>query len=85
MSTVPSTEFAQFCDFIVHIRNSGPADLTPEQSVEKFREEQVKLRIWNERNAIAEEQTRRGDYRPLDDEAVIRRLYANLAKQNEKG
>jgi hypothetical protein len=83
MATISSSDFAQFCDFVVHIRNSGATDLTPEQSVQKFREEQEKLRIWNERNAIAEEQTRRGDYRPLDDEAVIRRLYANLAKQNE--
>ena len=83
MSTVQSTDFNQFCDFLVQIRNSGAADLTPEQSVHKFREEQEKLRIWNERNAISEAQARRGEAKPLDDDAVIGRLYANLARQNE--
>ena len=82
MATVSSSDFSQFCDFVVQIRNSGAADLTPEQSVQKFREEQEKLRIWNERNAISEAQARRGEAKPLDDDAVIRRLYANLAKQD---
>jgi hypothetical protein len=81
MATVSSSDFSLFCDFIVQIRNSGAADLTPEQSVQKFREEQEKLRIWNERNAIAEEQTRRGDYRPLDLDAVLERVEQRLANR----
>jgi hypothetical protein len=80
MATVSSSDFSQFCDFVVQIRNSGAADLTPEQSVQKFREEQEKLRIWNERNAIAQEQTRRGDYRPLDLDALLERVEQRLAK-----
>jgi hypothetical protein len=83
MATVSSSDFSQSCDFVVQIRNSGAADLTPEQSVQKFREEQEKLRIWNERNEISEAQARRGEAKPLDDDAVIWRLYANLAKQSE--
>ena len=83
MSSVQPSDFNQFCDFLVQIRSSGAVDLTPEQSVQKFREEQEKLRIWNERNAISEAQARRGDAKPLDDDAVIGRLYANLARQNE--
>lgn len=83
MSSVQPSDFNQFCDFLVQIRNSGAAELTPEQSVQKFREEQEKLRIWNERNAISEAQARRGEAKPLDDDAVIGRLYANLDRQNE--
>ncbi len=83
MSSVQPSDFNQFCEFVVQIRNSGGADLTPEQSVQKFREEQEKLRIWNDRNVISEAQARRGEAKPLDDDAVIGRLYANLARQNE--
>ncbi len=80
MATVSSNDFSQFCDFVVHIRNSGAVDLTPEQSVQKFREEQEKLRIWNERNAISEAQARRGEAKPLDDKAVIARVRQRLAQ-----
>lgn len=83
MSAVPSTDFSQFCDFLVQIRNSGAADLTPELSVQKFREEQEKLRIWNERNAIAQEQTRLGDYRPLDLDALLERVEQRMANRGE--
>jgi hypothetical protein len=83
MASLPSSDFSDFCDFIVQIRNTGAADLTPEQSVEKFRREQEKLRIWNERNAISEEQARRGEAKPLDVDAVISRLYARLAQDRE--
>jgi hypothetical protein len=83
MSSVQSSDFNQFCDFVAHIRNSGAAELTPEQTVQRFREEQEKVRVWNERNAISEAQARRGEAKPLDDDAVIGRLYANLARLNE--
>jgi hypothetical protein len=81
MSSVQPSDFNQFCDFVVQIRNRGVADLTPEESVQKFREAQEKLRIWNERNAIAEEQTRRGDYRTLDLDAVLNRVEQRLANR----
>jgi len=81
MATVSSSDFSQFCDFVIQIRNSGAADLTPEQSVQKFREEQEKLRIWNERNAIAQEQTRRGEAKPLDLDAVMSRVRQRLAER----
>jgi hypothetical protein len=83
MSTLPTNEFHQFVDFVAQIRDRGVNDLTPEQSVQQFRElqEQEKLRIFQERNAIAQEQTRRGDYRPLDLEALLRRVEDRVAKQ----
>ncbi len=81
MSTVQSTEFNQFCDFLVQIRNSGAAELTPEQSVQRFREEQEKLRIWNERNAISQAQADRGEAKPLDFDALWNRVSQRLAER----
>jgi Arc/MetJ-type ribon-helix-helix transcriptional regulator len=43
--------------------------------------EQEKLRRWNEGNRIAIEQSEQGLSKPLDDEAVIARLRARLAKE----
>lgn len=43
--------------------------------------EQLKLRRWNEGNHIAIEQSEQGLSNPLDDEAVIARLRAGLAKE----
>jgi len=81
MATVQPSDFGQFCDFVVSIRDSGVNDLTPEQSVEEFRAYQEKLRRWNERNELSEQQARRGEAKPLDDEAVLARLRARLAQQ----
>jgi hypothetical protein len=75
------SEFSDFCDFVVQIRNSGGQHLTPEQSVEQFRAEQEKLRKFHERNAIAEEQMRRGEYRPLDLEALLNRVEQSVAEK----
>jgi hypothetical protein len=81
MSTLPTSEFHQFVEFVAQIRDRGVNDLTPEQSVQQFRElqEQEKLRIWHERNAISEEQARRGEAKPLDFEAVWTRVSKRLA------
>ena len=81
MSTIPSSDFQQFCDFVAHIRKRGVEDLTPEQVVQQFREDQEKLRIWNERNALSEEQARRGEYRPLDLDALLKRVEQRLAER----
>ncbi len=82
MSTdVSTSEFGQFCDFVIHLRDAGAKGLTPEQSVEEFRRDQEKLRRWHEGNAISEEQARLGLAKPLDDEAVIARVRARLAEQ----
>jgi Arc/MetJ-type ribon-helix-helix transcriptional regulator len=43
--------------------------------------EQEKLRRWHEGNRIALEQSRQGLSKPLDDEAVLARLRARLAKE----
>jgi hypothetical protein len=84
MSTLPTSEFHQFVDFVAQIRERGVKDLTPEESVEKFREfqEQEKLRIFHERNAISEEQARRGEAKPLDLDALLARVEARVAKES---
>ncbi len=43
--------------------------------------EQEKLHRWDDRNRIAIEQSQHGLSKPLDDEAVIARLRARLAKE----
>ena len=81
MATVQGSDFADFCDFLVRIRSAGAVDLTPEQSVAQFREEQEKLRRWNERNTISAEQARRGEAKPLDVEALLSRVEQRLAQR----
>jgi hypothetical protein len=80
MSSLPTSEFHQFVDFVAQIRDRGVKDLTPEQSVQQFRElqEQEKLRIFHERNELAAEQTRRGEAKPLDLEALLARVEARV-------
>ncbi len=43
--------------------------------------EQDKVARWEERNQIATEQSRQGLSKPLDDEAVLRRLRDRLAEE----
>ena len=38
MSSIPSSEFHQFVDFVAQVRDRDVKDLTPEQSVQQFRE-----------------------------------------------
>ncbi len=80
-SDVQSSEFEEFCDFLVHIRKQGVQSLSPERSVQEFRDYQDQLRQWRERNATSAEQARRGEATALDDEVVLRHLRERLAKE----
>ena len=80
-SDVQSSEFEEFCDFLVHIRQQGVQGLSPERSVQEFRDYQDQLRQWQERNAVSAEQARRGEASALDDEVVLRRLRERLSKE----
>lgn len=81
MNNLPtSSDFSEFCDYVVQLRQTGSGDLTPEQSVAKFRQKQEQLRRWHELNAISIEQTKNGQHGPLDDEAIIARLKARWAQ-----
>lgn len=78
-----STDFDAFCDFVVKIKQQGAENLTPEQSVAEFRDYQQKLRLWNERNELSQQQADRGEAEPLDDQAVLSRLRQRLAREGK--
>jgi hypothetical protein len=84
MASVQPSDFSQFCDFVVKIRDAGADNITPEQSVEEFRLEQEKWRRWNEGNAVAQEQTRRGLYGPLDLDAMLARIEQRISARGDE-
>lgn len=84
MASVQPSDFSQFCDFVVRIRDAGADNITPEQSVEEFRLEQEKWRRWNEGNAISEAQARQGLYEPLDLEALLARVEQRINARGAK-
>lgn len=82
MSTeAQASDFDQFCEFLEQVRQHGVQGLSPERSVQEFRDYQQQLRRWNQRNQLSAEQARRGEATPLDDEAVLGRLRERLAKE----
>jgi hypothetical protein len=46
-------DFQAFCAYLGALQNSGDCNLTPEESVAQFREQQVKLRRFQEGNRVA--------------------------------
>ncbi|BBO34873.1 hypothetical protein [Lacipirellula parvula] len=81
MATVPSSDFAEFCDFVTHLRNEGSVDLTPEQSVQEFRQRQEQLQRWNDRNAASIEQAAAGAAKELDFDALMERVERRASGQ----
>lgn len=69
-----ATEFSAFCDYVVQMRQQGVESLTPEQSVEQFRNHQSQLRQWDEKNTLSQQQALNGLAQPLDDQAILDRL-----------
>jgi hypothetical protein len=74
MASVPSSDFADFCDFVTHLRNEGSVDVTPEQSVQEFRLRQEQLQRWNERNAASMKQTAAGEAKELNFDDLMERV-----------
>lgn len=74
MATVPSSDFVEFCDFVTHLRNEGSVDVTPEQSVQEFRQRQEQLQRWNKRNAASIGQAAAGEAKELDFDRLIERV-----------
>ena len=78
------SEFNAFCDFVVQIQKQGAESLTPEQSVQEFRNHQSQQQQqWQEKNLLSQQQSQRGEAKPLDDKAILARLRTRLA-QNGK-
>ena len=74
MASISSSDFAEFCDFVTHLRNEGSVDVTPEQSVQEFRQRQEQLQRWNERNTASIEQAVAGEAKELDFAALMERV-----------
>jgi hypothetical protein len=81
MASVQTSDFGEFCDFLTQLRNRGASNLTPEQSVQEFREHQEKLRRWNERNIESAAQAAAGQARSLDLNAMLKRVEGRLSQQ----
>ena len=80
MASVQTSEFGDFCDFVTQLRDRGTSGLTPEQSVQEFRDHQEKLRRWNERNAKSASQAAAGLAKPVDLDAMMTRVDARLSR-----
>ena len=80
MASVQTSEFGDFCDFLTQLRDRGASDLTPEQSVQEFRDHQEKLRRWNDRNAKSAAQAAAGLAKPVDLDAMMTRVDGRLAR-----
>ena len=74
MASVPSSDFADFCEFVTHLRDEGSVDVTPEQSVQEFRLRQEQLQRWNERNAASIRQAAAGEAKELDFDDLMERV-----------
>lgn len=81
MASVPSSDFAEFCEFVAHLRNEGSVDVTPEQSVQEFRLRQEQLQRWNERNAASIEQAAAGEAKELDFNGLMERVERRVRDQ----
>jgi hypothetical protein len=81
MASVQNSDFGEFCEFVSQLRERGAADVTPEQSVQEFRERQEKLRRWNERNAESMVHAEQGKARPLDLDGLLSRVETRLAQR----
>lgn len=81
MASVHNSDFGEFCEFVSQLREHGSNDVTPEQSVQEFRERQEKLRRWNERNAESIVQAEQGKAGPLDLDGLLSRVETRLGQR----
>ncbi|MBL9163479.1 MAG: hypothetical protein JNL18_12150 [Planctomycetaceae bacterium] len=80
MASVQNSDFGEFFEFVSHLREHGANDVTPEQSVQEFRDHQEKLRQWNERNSKSATQAAAGLAMPVDLDAMMTRVDARLGR-----
>ncbi len=79
MSVDLTTEISAFNQFVEQ-RLKG-CDLTLEESIQRFREYQRELEELRRKLQVAEEQSTRGESRPLDIEATISKVRERLARE----
>jgi hypothetical protein len=82
MSTdVAGSPIQAFYQFLGRRLDGGDVDLTPEQSVREFRLYQEELAQFLCETELAATQSRRGETRPLDVDALMLRVQQRLQEQ----
>jgi len=76
-----NTEMDQFYAFLGELRLSGETQLTPEESLQRFRENQEKLQRFHERNDISLRQSQQGLSQTLDLDAVLERVERRIGNE----
>lgn len=77
---LPANEFDAFYAFLSSLRSSDVAPVSPEESVQKFRESQELLRRFQQLNEVASNQSRQGLSKPLDLESLLDRVERRVAQ-----
>lgn len=78
-TSASANDFLAFHDFVGTLVNRGRYDLTPEESVSAFRAYQQQLGQFQADNQLAIEQSKQGESKPLDVEALVGRVEARVA------
>ncbi len=76
-----ANDFDSFYAFLSELRTSEVPTLSPEESVQKFRESQQKLRRFQELNDIANKQSLQGLSKPICIEELLERVEQRVAQQ----
>jgi hypothetical protein len=77
---LPSSDFEAFYAFLGDMRLTKGAAISPEESVQQFRESQNKYRRFQELNNVALIQSRQGLSKPLDLETLLERVEQRVAQ-----
>ena len=77
---IPRDDIRAFYDFLGRRIDMGGGSLSPEESVHEFRLYQEELNRFMEETQPAIEQSNRGESRPLDVRALIRRVQDRMAQ-----
>ena len=79
---IPQDEIHAFYDFLGRRIEKASSPLSPEESVQEFRLYQEELNRFIEETQPAIEQSKRGESRPLDVDALMQRVQNRLATES---
>ncbi len=79
-----ASEFDAFYAFLGELRSSAVAPISPEESVQKFRESQELLRRFQRINEVASDQSREGLSKPLDLDSLLKHVEQRIAQGQSK-
>jgi len=76
-----ANDFDSFYAFLSALRADEVPSLSPEESVQKFRESQQKLRRFQELNGVASKQSLQGLSKPLCVDELLERVEQRVAQR----